>query len=844
MPLPVPRLDDRDFATLMRDALEIARKRNPEWSDESPGDPGMTLLELFAFLTDNLLYRLNRVPEKLYVTLLNLMGVARRPPSAARVVLAFSRSGAAAGRGEGAQDVVIPAGLRVATDDGTVEFTLSEGGVLAAAMDQIELPALHCERIEGELAGVGTGAGGQSVRVRQGPVIAESGDGMDVVVAVECLDAEAAIAASTIVYAGTPYRVWSQVRHFGDQDALGFVYTLDRIDGRIGFALDHGGAGGPIEVPASGCQIRVWYRRGGGRAGNVVAGSLTTVKTPDFNLLVRNDTAAAGGADGETLEQVLRRGPEVLDATHCAVTARDYERLALSVAGIARARAQTQAQLWRHAAPGSVEVLLVPDVGTPDGQRVTTQLLATQRSALLLSRVEQLFEERRPLGVRTLASWADCREVSVSARIVAGREASLTELHARSQQSLHRLFSPYAKRGFGRAVRASDVYETLLGEPSVRYVDQLRFTLDEAPDREVRDLVRDPHQPRTWFAATADGLFGSRDDGESWACLHGADGDRASVIACHPRQPGLMAYASRRDGAHAIHLSRDCGRQWQGRVAAFDFEVFDLAWTSRNDREVLLIAAEKGLFEWQPAGDGGPALIAVAGGEADPGFYAVVAHSAPSGVVTIAAASRANGGVYLSTAGGVSGSYRSIGLKGKHIRRLGVQMINARSYLWAGVAAEALQQGEGALRCELRAGGEDDPEGFKPFTGGWQGGSCTCLAFAGTWVYAGSNRGGVLRLDTSAGSPAWQSGRLDAGLPIRDTERLLQPIHALGAESGRDQPSVITGTDNGLYRSLDGGDSYQRIGCRQSPERAALPPDWLYCSGSHVIQIVVDEEGD
>jgi predicted phage baseplate assembly protein len=80
MPLPTPKLDDRTFADLMADAIKVIDRSCPEWTDRNPSDPGITLLETFAYLTDTMLYRLNRVPEKLYVSLLNLVGAQIRPP--------------------------------------------------------------------------------------------------------------------------------------------------------------------------------------------------------------------------------------------------------------------------------------------------------------------------------------------------------------------------------------------------------------------------------------------------------------------------------------------------------------------------------------------------------------------------------------------------------------------------------------------------------------------------------------------------------------------------------------------------------------------------------------------
>ena len=90
MPIPTPNLDDRTFADLVDEAQRIIRQRCPDWTDLTPSDPGIVLVELFAHLTDVMLYRLNRLPEKAYVEFLRLIGVRLLPPGAASVTLEFS----------------------------------------------------------------------------------------------------------------------------------------------------------------------------------------------------------------------------------------------------------------------------------------------------------------------------------------------------------------------------------------------------------------------------------------------------------------------------------------------------------------------------------------------------------------------------------------------------------------------------------------------------------------------------------------------------------------------------------------------------------------------------------
>ena len=56
----------------------------PEWTDHNVSDPGIALIELFAWMTESMLYRLNQVPEKTHITFLDMVGsrlYRRRPRS-------------------------------------------------------------------------------------------------------------------------------------------------------------------------------------------------------------------------------------------------------------------------------------------------------------------------------------------------------------------------------------------------------------------------------------------------------------------------------------------------------------------------------------------------------------------------------------------------------------------------------------------------------------------------------------------------------------------------------------------------------------------------------------------
>jgi len=93
MALPVPNLDDRRFQDLVDDAKRLVQQKCPEWTDHNVSDPGVTLIETFAWMTDQVLYRLNRVPDRNYVKFLELIGVRLFPPTAARAAITFWLAG-------------------------------------------------------------------------------------------------------------------------------------------------------------------------------------------------------------------------------------------------------------------------------------------------------------------------------------------------------------------------------------------------------------------------------------------------------------------------------------------------------------------------------------------------------------------------------------------------------------------------------------------------------------------------------------------------------------------------------------------------------------------------------
>ncbi|MEJ7812805.1 MAG: hypothetical protein WKG32_20490, partial [Gemmatimonadaceae bacterium] len=89
MPIIAPQLDDLRFDRTVDDLVRRIPVYAPEWTDFNDSDPGITLVQLFAYLAEQVGYRLNRIPEKNHIELLKLLGVRLKPARAATTRLAF-----------------------------------------------------------------------------------------------------------------------------------------------------------------------------------------------------------------------------------------------------------------------------------------------------------------------------------------------------------------------------------------------------------------------------------------------------------------------------------------------------------------------------------------------------------------------------------------------------------------------------------------------------------------------------------------------------------------------------------------------------------------------------------
>jgi predicted phage baseplate assembly protein len=128
--LPEIELDDRRFQDLVSEARVKIARSCPEWTEHNVSDPGITLIELFAWMTEMTIYRLNRVPDKLHVALLELLGIRLDGPSAAQTSLRFRLA-------EVAREPVL---ISAATEVGTPR-TATEESIIFQVDEDFTIPA-------------------------------------------------------------------------------------------------------------------------------------------------------------------------------------------------------------------------------------------------------------------------------------------------------------------------------------------------------------------------------------------------------------------------------------------------------------------------------------------------------------------------------------------------------------------------------------------------------------------------------------------------------------------------------------------------------------------------------
>ena len=332
--------------------------------------------------------------------------------------------------------------------------------------------AVHGEDSVDEVVGVSEGVPGQRFALLNKPVVAS----------------ERAIQLEVAGPEG--WEPWEQVQSFGESGPDDPHWRLSANDGAVVFGpavrMEDGSLRNYGAIPPAGAHVRVRrYRTGGGRAGNVGAHEIVTLRSAiAFIGSVDNRRPAVGGVDGETVQAAKVRGPLVLGTRNRAVTARDYEQLAREATPeVARVRCLPVDDGGRPTVnadnAGGVRVLIVPAVATDDAGRMAFDQLVPSES--MMETVRNYLEERRMVGARVIITPPRYLGVTAVIRLRARTRADPDEVRARTLDALYRYFDPL--RGgpdgdgwaFGRPILLGEVFGVAQRVDGVDLIEDARM---------------------------------------------------------------------------------------------------------------------------------------------------------------------------------------------------------------------------------------------------------------------------------------------------------------------------------------------------------------------------------
>lgn len=435
MTLPLENLDNKTYRDLVSDALSRIPLYSPDWTDRNASDPGITFIELLAWLAEIQIFRLNRISDRSYLKFLRLLGDSGPEPArSAKVKLTFSL--------KGNETVEIPRGTGVCHYDADLgqEIIFETQTREDIILEPEKMVTVMVDADEGltfrDLKFSSTGLPNQSIRLPKAPVV--------VIEKVEVNEEDR-------------IEEWTRVPDLDASRPEDMHYVLDAEKGVINFG---DGIRGRIP-PVGNNSICVTYRSGGGTRGNLPPGSINIV-LGDLagKVSVVNQEASSGGKDAETLKDAIRRVRIGLKMITRAVTSSDYEYLALQIPGTKRAKAMP---LYHPAHPQGaariVSVIIVPD----------TQEDQPKPSDDLIRKVYYQLYRYRLLTTEIFVLPPEYITVTVKATVAKKKQFKTDSVKQSADERLKEFLDPFEGGPdgegwpFGRPVYISEIYQILAG---------------------------------------------------------------------------------------------------------------------------------------------------------------------------------------------------------------------------------------------------------------------------------------------------------------------------------------------------------------------------------------------
>ena len=329
----VPQVDytSRDFTALRNDMVSLIPNFAPLWTNRDSADFGMVLIDLFAYMGDNLNYYIDRAANEAYITtasqrdnvvqLATLLDYIPTKPTAATVTLTFQNSTGT--------PIVVPALTQVAT---TTVSSGTTSQIVFETVSAVTVPAIS-----------GTVNGSATVTANQGVTITNENIGTSDGTA----NQQWQLANTSVITNGITLLIngvtWSEVNYLVDYGTADPVFTTYTNSLGTTYILFGDGVGGAI--PAVGATIYATYRIGGGVVGNVSTGTIKYILTNAVNglsvlnqdIAVSGDGAASGGADQESTDSIRINAPASVRTLNRAVSLADYATWVTQLSGVAKA---------------------------------------------------------------------------------------------------------------------------------------------------------------------------------------------------------------------------------------------------------------------------------------------------------------------------------------------------------------------------------------------------------------------------------------------------------------------------------------------------------------------------
>lgn len=441
----------RDYDSFLRSMRALIPDKLPEWTEfESEADFGNVMLQLFAHMGDILSYYQDRVATESFLGTaqtrrsiihhLNLIGYRLATAAPASTALTVSVP-------EDCNEIIaIKRGDAFATnstqDNPSVRFEYAGENALEVDCSLLtpvngrklieNVPVEEGQLVKDDFLGLSGGTPNQRFPLSNSRLILRAlGQGQNV---------NRDIILTTIL--GVNRQEWTlqESLAFSREDQTDFVIDIDENDQAvIVFGDSKFGA-----IPETGSTIQATYRVGGGVLGNVSAESIQTIAdAPQLNLLgatVSNNEAATGGSERESIEHAVQHAPSVFRSQKRAVTAADYEALALEFSGVGKVKAE--AGNWN-----AVTLFVAPEGGGQVSDLLEANLLA-------------YFEDLRPVSTRIEIEDVDYLEIFVTAQISVVSYYSQTEVAEKAREAAGNLLASQ-NVDFGKALHVSKFYEAI-----------------------------------------------------------------------------------------------------------------------------------------------------------------------------------------------------------------------------------------------------------------------------------------------------------------------------------------------------------------------------------------------